>query len=136
INRIENMFIFALMKHLFAFFGAVIGAGMAALFSPSWTSCIIGIGCGIFLGYLVAGFATAKGTILKEDFAKLGNLRDRTLNEIVAAVGPYTKRQTCFITDMDNAPGFQCTWAERNYLITLLFDQNSNCLGITHEITK
>ncbi len=125
-----------LMKHLFALFGAVIGAGMAALISPSWYSFTIGICMGIFFGYLVAGFATAKGTILHEDFVKLGDLRGRTLKEIVAAVGPFQERENCVITDMDNAPGFKCTWAERNYLITLLFDQNSICLGITHEITK
>ncbi len=124
------------MKHLFAFFGAVIGVGMAALFSPSWSSCIIGIGCGIFLGYLVAGFATAKGNILHEDFVKLGNLKGRTLSEIVAAVGPYTEKETCIITDMGDAPGTKYTWAERNYLITLLFDQNNICLCVTHEITK
>lgn len=122
------------MKHSIAFSGALIGLGIALLIDQSAMAAFVGAGFGTFLGYFFAGLVEAKKTLLKQGFAQLGNLRGRTLNDIVAVVGPYKVFQPCTITDMDNAPGFFYTWQERGYMIVLLFDANNICIGVSKEI--
>ncbi len=122
------------MKHIFGFAGAVVGIAVGLLISFSLSAALLGFSIGLIGGYFVAGLITARQTLLQQDFASLGTLRGRTLNEIIAAVGPYREMTSCTISDRDNAPGFLYTWRERNYLIVLLFDADNICLGVTREV--
>ncbi len=122
------------MKHSIAISCAGIGMGIAILIDASVVSIICGLGFGAFIGYFIAGLTTAKENLLKEGFGKLGNLPGKTLDEIVAVVGPYKSCESCVITDRDNAPGFYYTWHERAYLVVLLFDADNICIGLSKEI--
>ena len=125
-------------KNSFAIAFALVGFGVGTWLSVDldwnlWTSGIIGACLGAFVGYFVAGLRSAKGTILQENFQKLGTLSGKTLQEIEAACGPHTSFTTCTITDRDNAPGFFYNWTESNYSITLLFDASNICIGVSDE---
>ncbi len=123
-----------IMKHGLAIGGALIGVGIRVLIDPGVASVCLGLSLGALLGYFVAGLIDAKKNLLKEAFAKLGNLRGRSLDEIVAVAGPYKSFQTCTLSDRGNAPGFMYAWTERDYFVALLFDADNICIGVSKEI--
>lgn len=125
-------------KNAYAFGFALIGLGIALWLnsdSPeiNWLM-LAGFVCGgIFIGYFVAGLVGAKSTILQQNFKSLGDLRGKSYDEIAGSVGSHTNYQSTKITDRDNAPGHLYTWVENQYAITLLFDADNNCIGVTNE---
>ncbi|MBO4370038.1 MAG: hypothetical protein J5808_01580 [Paludibacteraceae bacterium] len=125
-------------KNSFAISFALVGVGVAMWLAVDldWNYTIAAIvgGCaGGFVGFLVAGFRSAKGTILQQNFQALGTLTGLSLEEIESKCGKSTSFSTCVIEDRDNAPGFFYTWAESNYSITLLFDEDKKCIGVSNE---
>ena len=126
-------------KHGLALAFGLIGAGIMGYINAGSDMFLlksaIGLGFGMVIGYFVAGLIKAKSTMLQQDFKKLGNLRGRSLDEIVNAVGTYKSFQSCTITDRDNAPGYLYTWTEDFYSITLLFDAEKICIGVNSETT-
>lgn len=125
-------------KNAFALAFALIGLGIALWLnsdSPeiNWLM-LAGFVCGgIFVGYFIAGLIGAKSTILQQNFKSLGDLRGKSLDEITSAVGAYSNYQSTVISDRNNAPGHLYTWYENQYSITLLFDADNNCVGVTNE---
>ena len=114
---------------------ATIGLGVAGFMTDfSTEGIIIGMCFGAFIGYFVAGLATAKGNLLQKDFVEMGNLAGKTLDEIKAKVGAPNAIAACTVADTGN-PGTLCTWASDPYSITLLFDENNICLGVNREIS-
>ncbi len=69
----------------------------------------------------------APGTLLATKFAKLGTLKGRSYNEIVAACGAPAS-----VSPMGDGQKL-CQWMATSYHIALLFDENNICLGVTHE---
>lgn len=121
-------------KHSMAIAFAIIGFGVAGFATEfSGIGIIFGLGIGAFVGYFVAGLTQAKGNLLQQDFIAMGNIRDKTLDEIVAKVGQYNSFKTVTITDRNNEQGFHYTWSSNNYSITLLFDSNKKCVGVSSE---
>ncbi len=125
-------------KYGFAIGFAFIGIGIASwlAFEFDWdyiTALIVGAGAGAFVGFFFAGLRAAKGTILQQNFQKLGTLSGRSLAEIENKCGKSTAYTTCTISDRNNVPGFLYTWTESNYSITLLFDANRKCIGVNKE---
>ena len=122
-------------KHSMAAAFALIGFGLSTFIAGmNITAIIIGIGFGAFAGYFFAGLLTAKGTILKEDFIAMGELRGKTLDEIKQKVGAPKATFSCTAAETGR-PGTLVTWAEPSYSITLLFDENNVCLGVNREIS-
>lgn len=99
----------------------------------SWLAIIGFICLGGFLAFFLNGLKNAKGNLLQQEFVKLGDLRNKSLDEIVGKVGVQTSFQPCTITDRDNEQGFFYTWTANNYSITLLFDSNKKCIGVNSE---
>ena len=125
-------------KNSFAIAFALVGVGVALWLAADleWDytiSAIVGGGIGAFVGFFVAGLRAAKGTLLQENFQKLGTLTGLSLAEIESKCGKSTGFTTCNITDRDNAPGFLYTWTESNYSITLLFDAEYKCICVNNE---
>lgn len=123
-------------KHSLAIAFALIGAGVGGYFSAesgSFLPVIYGLLGGCFVGYFVAGLTDAKSTLLQKDFKKLGDLRGRTVEEIVASVGDYTSERPCHITDRDNEQGVIYTWTTPKYEISLLFGSDNRCIGVNNE---
>lgn len=114
---------------------ALIGFGLSTLIAGvSVASVVLGIGFGAFGGYFFAGLLTSKGTLLKQDFIAMGELRGKTLDEIKQKVGAPKATFSC-TTAETGRPGTLCTWQEPSYSITLLFDENNVCLGVNKEIS-
>lgn len=114
---------------------ALIGFGLSTLIAGvSVASVVLGIGFGAFAGYFFAGLLTSKGTLLKQDFIAMGELRGKTLDEIKQKVGAPKATFSC-TTAETGRPGTLCTWQEPSYSITLLFDENNVCLGVNKEIS-
>lgn len=100
----------------------------------SWLGIIGFVLFGAFIGIVINSFQKAKGTILQQDFVKLGNLVGLSLNEIKAKVGEPSAMSACKVANTDKS-GTLYTWAKAPYSITLLFDENNKCLGVNQEIT-
>lgn len=121
-------------KHSMAIAFALIGLGIAGFISEFSTVGIIGGLCfGAFIGYFVAGLASAKGNILQQDFIAMGNLVGKTLDEIKAKVGEPNVISACTVA-VTGKPGSLCTWTSAPYSITLLFDDENKCLGVNNEV--
>ena len=99
----------------------------------SWWGIIAFICVGAFVGYFINALSKAKGTMLQQDFVKLGNLVGLSLDEIKAKVGNPAGINACTVADTGK-PGTLCTWAQNPYSITLLFDENNICLGVNQEV--
>ena len=85
-------------KHSLAIAFALIGAGVGGYISASSGSflpVIDGLCGGCFVGYFVSGLLGAKSTLLQKDFQKLGDLRGKTLDEIVSVVGNFSSEKSC-----------------------------------------
>lgn len=122
-------------KHSMAAAFALIGLGLSTLLAGvSTASIIIGIGFGIFTGYFFAGLLMSKGTMLREDFIAMGELRGKTFSEIKQEVGEPKAIVPCTAAETGR-PGTLCTWEHIPYSITLLFDENMVCLGVNREIS-
>lgn len=114
---------------------ALIGLGIAGFISEfSTVGIICGLCFGAFIGYFVAGLASAKGNILQQDFIAMGNLVGKTLDEIKAKVGEPNAINACTVAETGK-PGSLCTWSNAPYSITLLFDEDNKCLGVNKEIS-
>lgn len=121
-------------KHSMAMAFALIGFGLAGLLSEfSAVGIICGMGFGAFIGYFVAGLATAGGNALQQDFIAMGNLQGKTFDEIKAKVGAPNAIQSCTVADTGKN-GSLCTWSKLPYSITLLFDENNVCPGVNKEV--
>lgn len=121
-------------KNSMAIAFALIGLGIAGFTSDfSVIFIILGLCIGGFVGYFVAGLTQAKSNLLQKDFVSMGNLVDKSLDEIVSKVGQYNSFKTVSITDRNNEQGFFYTWKTDNYSITLFFDSNKKCIGINSE---
>lgn len=121
-------------NHSMAIGFATIGLGVAGFVTGfSTVGVICGLGIGAFIGYFVAGFATAKGNLLQQDFIAMGNLAGKTLDEIKAKVGNPNTINACTVAN-SGKPGSLCTWTSAPYSITLLFDENNMYLGVNKEI--
>ncbi|WP_373248827.1 hypothetical protein [Bacteroides thetaiotaomicron] len=95
---------------------------------------IIGFIClGAFIGFFINGLNKAKGTLLQQNFIKLGNLVGLSLEEIKNKVGEPSSMSAC--TTEKGTPGSLYQWAEYPYSITLVFDENLVCLGVNQEVT-
>lgn len=81
---------------------------------------------GIVLAVFISALVRAPGQSLNSRFVALGELRGKTKDEIVSAVGPPNS--------VSAAPEGKtvCQWIATGYHIALLFDGDT-CEGITHE---
>lgn len=89
-----------------------------------WVLPLIG---GIIWYLISSSMVRAPGAILNDKFVKLGVLKGKTYNEIVAACGAPSSR-----SPMGNGTTL-CQWMATGYHIALLFDADNICLGISHE---
>ncbi len=124
------------MKYFIIILCALAGVGYGFLFSDHFFPTVMGVLLGFILGYVYAVYYISKHSHLQIAFTKLGNVRGKTLNEIVAVAGPYKAVRNCSITDKDNAPGYLYVWNDKLYYIILLFDKDNVCLGISMETGK
>lgn len=123
-------------KHSLAIAFALIGAGVGGYISASSGSflpVIYGLCGGCFVGYFVSGLLGAKSTLLQKDFQKLGDLRGKTLDEIVSVVGNFSSEKSCNITDRNNEQGKIYIWTSDKYEIALLFGSDGRCIGVNKE---
>ncbi len=124
------------MKNVLGVIGLIIGAIVGAYVRFDVMHICWGLVIGMFTGFIVAHMMVGKGEVLRERFVKLGTLTGRTAQEIIRAVGPCSKIESCHITDRDDAPGYLYTWQSRAYTIVLLFDVNRVCIGVTKEVSR
>ncbi len=99
---------------------------------PSSTDLIVYFLFGMLFAFIVVAVsavaAQAKGKALKKKFVNLGNFRDKTLDEIVSAVGPPKATLT-------RADGLKVAqWLEVGYGISIVLDQENRCQGIDTEL--
>lgn len=85
----------------------------------------------IVVAVIVAGamqqqWILSEGKALAEKFGALGNLIGKNEADIVAAVGPPTSRSAM-------ATGQLLQWQRTGYHIALIFDDQGQCGGVTHE---
>lgn len=76
---------------------------------------------------VVPYFYKAPGRALRKQFEALGSLKGKTREEIVTAVGEPAQ-----VTDL---PGFGTLlqWRATGYHIALVFEEDGQCFGVTHE---
>lgn len=80
---------------------------------------------GLVLYAIIHYAVRAPGRSLSQKFVSLGNLQSKSYREIVAYCGSPTSTSAV-------EGGKLCQWMATGYHIALLFDENDNCLGITH----
>ena len=93
-----------------------------------WVLPIVG---GLILSGLISAGVKAPGQALNKKFVELGNLRGRTLQEIVNHCGQYKSISSSI--GADGKPMKIIQWMETSYHIVLLFDENDICLGVSSE---
>lgn len=82
---------------------------------------------GLLLYGLINAAVKAPGIALAKKFASLGDLRGRSLDEIVRSVGPFQSRS------QGQGEGHEIIqWLQSGYHISLLF-QDEVCEGVSHE---
>jgi hypothetical protein len=99
-----------------------------------WLGTIAFILLGAFIGIVINSSQKAKGTLLQQDFIKMGNLVGLSLDEIKRRVGEPSGMTACTVAATGRS-GALYTWAQYPYSITLLFDENNKCLGVNKEMT-
>ena len=77
----------------------------------------------------------ASSSLIFQSFLRIGDVRGKTIDEIVSLVGfDYAIIEKCTIADRNNEAGLYYRWKENdNAVITLLFGADGKCIGI---ITK
>ena len=77
----------------------------------------------------------ASSSLIFQSFLRIGDVRGKTIDEIVSLVGfDYAIIEKCTIADRNNEAGLYYRWKENdNVVITLLFGADGKCIGI---ITK
>lgn len=125
-------------KHSYAIAFALIGAGFGGFIAAesdtgNFLPVIYGLCVGCFIGYFLAGLLSAKSNILQKGFQELGDIRGKSLDEIISAVGNFTSSQPCTITDRNNEQGMFYTWTQERYSVTLLFGADGKCIGVNNE---
>ncbi len=86
---------------------------------------------GLFLYLIMTIVVRAPGNALQSSFAKLGTLKGKTYNEIIAKCGKPNAISTKTLGDGKVVTVKQ--WIESGYHIVLLFDENDVCLGVSSE---
>lgn len=84
---------------------------------------------GIVFYAITQASVRASGVSLSQKFVSLGDLRGKTLDEIVSVVGEPNAT-----TSLVNGQSL-VQWQATGYLIALLFDENNICLGISSNIS-
>lgn len=84
---------------------------------------------GIVFYAITQASVRASGVSLSQKFVSLGDLRGKTLDEIVSVVGEPNST-----TALGNGQSL-VQWQATGYLIALLFDENNICLGISSNIS-
>lgn len=84
---------------------------------------------GIVFYAITQASVRASGVSLSKKFVSLGDLRGKTLDEIVSVVGEPNST-TALINNQ-----VLVQWQATGYLIALLFDENNICLGISSNIS-
>lgn len=84
---------------------------------------------GIVFYAITQSSVRASGVSLSNKFVSLGDLRGKTLDEIVSVVGEPNST-----TALGNGQVL-VQWQATGYLIALLFDENNICLGISSNIS-
>lgn len=82
---------------------------------------------GIILYLIIHIAVRAPGASLQYKFSKLGTLKGKTLSEIERTCGKPNS-----ISAMGNGQKL-CQWLSTGYHISLLFDSNNICLGVSSE---
>ena len=99
--------------------------------SSYWIWTLLPIVGGIIISVIMNASVRAPGQALSKRFAELGDLRGRTLQEIVNHCGQYNS--IFYNTDEEGNPINIIEWMATGYLIVLLFDENDICIGISSE---
>lgn len=84
---------------------------------------------GIIFYAIIQASVRASGVSLSKKFVSLGDLRGKTLDEIVSVVGEPNAT-----TALGNGQVLK-QWQATGYLIALLFDEKNICLGISSNIS-
>lgn len=126
-------------RHSYAIAFALIGAGIGGYITAesetdNFFPILYGLCIGCFVGYFFAGLLTAKSNLLQKGFQELGDIRGKSLEEIISIVGNYTSSQSCTITDRNNEIGMFYTWMQDRYSVTLLFGADGKCIGVNNEV--
>lgn len=79
------------------------------------------------LAAIIKAFTTTPSQALNKKFVSLGNLQGRSYSSISAVVGEANDKH-----DLGNGT-ILCQWIQPAYHISLLFDRNWRCLGISNE---
>lgn len=83
------------------------------------------------IGYAIMSTAVRMpGQNLNQKFVSLGNLKGKTLDQIVAVAGKPTA-----VSSLANG-NILYQWQATGYHIAILFDSNNICIGITSEISS
>ena len=80
---------------------------------------------------LIKTVAKGRGPVLKVNFRKLGTLRGKTLADVMHGCGAPGKTEIA--KDKAGNQVKICTWSMETYSITLVFDHNDVCLGVSSE---
>ena len=89
-----------------------------------WVLPIIG---GLFWYVITKVAVKAPGNALQSKFVKLGTLKGKKLDEIIAVCG----NPSSVSSSNDGVKIYQ--WMATGYHIVLLFDENDICLGVSSE---
>lgn len=128
-------------KHTLAILFGFAGLLTAGLMYPghgSKTAYIaIGVGIGVFLGYLIQGTLTTlanSGSGLVMKFKRFGTIRGRHVADLMDAIGDPTEVIPVRLTDRNNALGSYYVWKEGGYEVKVLVDENEVCVGVSGEV--
>jgi hypothetical protein len=93
--------------------------------APMPVAMVVSLSAAIFLVFL----AKPSKKSIPETIKSLGDLRGRTKDDLIAALGSPTASSAVA------AGQILLQWMPTGYHIALLFDHNGICLGITHEFS-
>lgn len=81
----------------------------------------------LFLGAIIKAFTTTPSQELNKKFVSLGKLSGKSYNQIASVVGEANDRSA-----IGNGTVL-CQWIQPAYHISLLFDENMICIGVSSE---
>ena len=89
-----------------------------------WVVMIVG---GLLFYGIISAVAKAPGAGMQKLFQDLGELKGKSLSEIVSKVGSPSS------VSATGDGGTLRQWMATGYHIALIFDENEICLGVSHE---